>query len=79
MHNIIVVVSIVLEELTYLTADFVYINFDKRNIKIRNSRLIPRRSGMSCWKKLPSNAVKTVTENTGLCAVVMCKVHSRVA
>jgi hypothetical protein len=27
-----------------------------------------------CWKTLPSSAVKTVTENTSLCVIVICKV-----
>jgi hypothetical protein len=27
------------------------------------------------WKPLPSNAVKTVTENTSLYVMVICKVH----
>jgi hypothetical protein len=27
-----------------------------------------------CWKTLPSNAVKYVTENGILCVIVICKV-----
>jgi hypothetical protein len=27
-----------------------------------------------CWKKLPSSAVKTVSENISLCVMVICKV-----
>jgi hypothetical protein len=27
-----------------------------------------------CWKPLPNSAVKTVTENTSLCVMVICKV-----
>jgi hypothetical protein len=27
-----------------------------------------------CWKTLTNSAVKTVTENTSLCVIVICKV-----
>jgi hypothetical protein len=33
-----------------------------------------RKENTRRWKPLPSNAVKTVTENTSLCAIVNCKV-----
>jgi hypothetical protein len=29
---------------------------------------------VACWKTLPSSAVKTATENSSLCAAVICKV-----
>jgi hypothetical protein len=37
-----------------------------------------RKGNVHCWKTLPSNAVKTVTENTSLCVIVICKLYSRV-
>jgi hypothetical protein len=32
-----------------------------------------RKENVHRWKPLPSNAVNTVTENTLLCAIVICK------
>jgi hypothetical protein len=32
-----------------------------------------RKGNVRRWKPLPSSAVKTVTENTSLCAIVICK------
>jgi hypothetical protein len=36
-----------------------------------------RKGNVHRWKLLPSSAVKTVTENTILCMLVICKVQSR--
>jgi multidrug resistance efflux pump len=33
-----------------------------------------RKGNVHCWKPLPSNAVKTVTENTSLFVIVICDV-----
>jgi hypothetical protein len=38
------------------------------------SRWTQKPRTLHCWKRLPSNAVKTVIENTSLCVRVMCKV-----
>jgi hypothetical protein len=40
--------------------------------------LSPGAEERQCWKPLPCNAVKTVTENTSLCAIVICKAYSLV-
>jgi hypothetical protein len=32
-----------------------------------------RKGNVRCWKPLPSNAVKTVTENASLCGIVIYK------
>jgi hypothetical protein len=37
-----------------------------------------RKGNVHCWKPLLSSTVKTVTENTSLCEMVICKVESRV-
>jgi hypothetical protein len=35
-----------------------------------------KQRNVHCWKTLSSRAVKTVTENTSLCVIVICKVYS---
>jgi hypothetical protein len=34
----------------------------------------PGNTEMFTWKMLPSSAVKTMTENTSLCVIAICKV-----
>jgi hypothetical protein len=35
---------------------------------------VRKQRNIHCWKTLPSSAVKTVTENTSLCVIVICQV-----
>jgi hypothetical protein len=37
---------------------------------------VQKQRNVHCWKPLPSSAVKTVTENTSLCVIVVCLVTS---
>jgi hypothetical protein len=37
-----------------------------------------RKGNLHCWKMLPNKAVKTLTEKTSLCVIVICRSWSRV-
>lgn len=42
-----------------------------------NSSGIQRKGNVRHWKPLSGNAMKTVTKNTSLCMIIICKMQSR--